>query len=280
MFEFNDESGAFTFNRAEYQDFNRWHDVWSKDDRFKINYNETNFVSIAEMLTYNLDFSDWTYFKPTGGGSWWQENFYAADYRAWPKDEVFIAHDTPNNWSAQNISFVSTSLITRPKNNAQDGTSGLAGKLLGGGKGKACKNMRMLYILRSGESLPIQLALPPTSLKGYNDFVSAAFLSRKRGICAGVVQITLKKMTNGPHDYSIAVFKKLYDFTGEQLAAVRELSSAMRMQIKNMNEQRAINHATNAENICEYQDGAPVLPDNDAHFIPGIIDGERDELPA
>ncbi len=140
--------------------------------------------------------------------------------------------------------------------------------------------MRMLYILRSGESLPIQLALPPTSLKGYNDFVSAAFLSRKRGICAGVVQITLKKMTNGPHDYSIAVFKKLYDFTGEQLAAVRELSSAMRMQIKNMNEQRAINHATNAENICEYQDGAPVLPDNDAHFIPGIIDGERDELPA
>ena len=50
-----------------------------------------------------------------------------------------------------------------------------------GGNGKACKNMRMLYILRSGESLPIQLALPPTSLKGYNDFVSAAFLSRKRG---------------------------------------------------------------------------------------------------
>ena len=149
-----------------------------------------------------------------------------------------------------------------------------------GGNGKACKNMRMLYILRSGESLPIPLALPPTSLKGYNDFVSAAFLSRKRGICAGVVQITLKKMTNGPHDYSIAVFKKLYDFTGEQLAAVRELSNGMRMQIKNMNEQRAVNHATIAENICEYQDGAPVLPDNDAHFIPGIIDGERDELPA
>lgn len=135
-FKMSDKFLTYSVARAEYQDFNRWHDVWTKNDRFKINYNETNFVSIAEMLTYNIDFTDWTYFKPTGGGSWWQENFYAADYRAWPKDEVFIAHDTPNNWSAQNISFVSTSLITRPKNNAQDTTSGLAGKLLGGGKGK------------------------------------------------------------------------------------------------------------------------------------------------
>ena len=149
-----------------------------------------------------------------------------------------------------------------------------------GGAGKACKNMRMLYILRSGESLPIQLALPPTSLKGYNDFVSAAFLSRKRGICAGVVQITLKKVTNGAHDYSVAVFRKLYDFTGEQLAAVRTLSAGFKEQIKSMNEQRALTHANNAEDICEYQDNAPVLPDNDAHFMPSIIDGERDELPA
>lgn len=150
-----------------------------------------------------------------------------------------------------------------------------------GGNGKACKNMRTLYILRSGESMPIQLSLPPTSLKGYNDFVSAAFLSRKRGICAGVIQITLKKMTNGPHDYSVAVFKKLYDFTGEELAAVRELSKGFRMQIKNMNAQRAANHAAIAETVCEYQDAPPTLPDNDSHFtVPGIIDGEREELPA
>lgn len=149
-----------------------------------------------------------------------------------------------------------------------------------GGNGKACKNMRMLYILRSGESLPIQLALPPTSLNGYNSFVSAAFLSRKRGICAGVVQITLKKVTNGAHDYSVAVFRKLYDFTGEQLAAVRTLSAGFKEQIKSINEQRTLALADNAGNICEYQDSAPVLPDNDAHFMSGIIDGERDELPA
>lgn len=31
----------------------------------------------------------------------------------------------------------------------------------GNNKGKACKNMRMLYLLRSGEYMPIQIALPP-----------------------------------------------------------------------------------------------------------------------
>ena len=34
----------------------------------------------------------------------------------------------------------------------------------GNNKGKACKNMRMLYLLRSGEYMPIQIALPPTKI--------------------------------------------------------------------------------------------------------------------
>lgn len=33
------------------------------------------------------------------------------------------------------------------------------------GKGKACKNMRTLFILREGDVLPLVLTLPPTSLK-------------------------------------------------------------------------------------------------------------------
>lgn len=44
-----------------------------------------------------------------------------------------------------------------------------------GGKGKACKNMRTLYILRSGEAMPIQLSLPPTSLSPFSEFVNMAF---------------------------------------------------------------------------------------------------------
>ena len=52
----------------------------------------------------------------------------------------------------------------------------------GNNKGKACKNMRMLYLLRSGEYMPIQIALPPTSLTPYTRFVNEAFLSRRRKV--------------------------------------------------------------------------------------------------
>ena len=39
------------------------------------------------------------------------------------------------------------------------------------GKGKACKNMRVLYLLRSGDYMPLQLNLPPTSIKAFQDFM-------------------------------------------------------------------------------------------------------------
>ena len=45
--------------------------------------------------------------------------------------------------------------------------------------------------------MPIQLSLSPTSLRPYSDFVNAAFVARRRGVCGSVVQIGLKKKNNG-----------------------------------------------------------------------------------
>ena len=77
------------------------------------------------------------------------------------------------------------------------------------GKGKACKNMHMVYLLRSGEFMPLQITLPPTSIKPFNEFVSRAFLLHRRGICSALVQLGLKKMNNGKDDYSVTTFKLL-----------------------------------------------------------------------
>ena len=74
------------------------------------------------------------------------------------------------------------------------------------GRGKACKNMHMVYLLRSGEFMPLQISLPPTSIRPFNEFVSRAFLLRRRGICSAVVQLGLKKMNNGKDDYSVTTF--------------------------------------------------------------------------
>ena len=61
-----------------------------------------------------------------------------------------------------------------------------------GSKGKACKNMRILYLLRSGEYMPLQINLPPTSIKPFKDFLNRAFMFRCRATCGSIVQIGLK----------------------------------------------------------------------------------------
>lgn len=53
------------------------------------------------------------------------------------------------------------------------------------------------------------------------------------------------------------------------------------MQIKDMNERRIESYAAQAQEICEYQDIATELPDNEANFMAAsVIDGEREALPA
>lgn len=151
----------------------------------------------------------------------------------------------------------------------------------GNNKGKACKNMRMLYLLRSGEYMPIQIALPPTSLMPYTRFVNEAFLSRRRKVCTGVVRIGLKKAVSGSHEYCVATFTKIADFAGEDLAHIRAYADGFVAQIKDINAQRAQAGAAASSVIGDGDASHLELPDNGAHFALGaVIDGEREELPA
>ena len=152
------------------------------------------------------------------------------------------------------------------------------------GRGKACKNMRMLYLLRSGEYMPYQLALPPTSLKAFNDFAKSAFVLRQRACFGSVVQITLKKMNNGTNDYSVAVFRRLFDFDGEKLAQVRAYTDSFKKQMKLSLQQRAAANEANHEDICDYGNGKQIAPQaanaSQGFCIRQTLDGEHDELPA
>ena len=139
--------------------------------------------------------------------------------------------------------------------------------------------MRIVYLLRSGELMPIQLSLAPTSIRPYSEFVNAAFLSRRRGVCGGVIRIGLKKKNNGRDDYSVATFQKLYDFTGEDLAKIRAYADNFKEQIRDILAQRAADAETGAD--VEMRP-ARVMPENGDHFVidtSGDVDGERSELP-
>ena len=148
------------------------------------------------------------------------------------------------------------------------------------GKGKLCKNMRMLYILQDGAYMPLQLALPPTSIKPYKNFVSAAFAQRNRPVYSSLVKITLKPVSSNGFDYSVACFTRVRDFAGEELAAVKSYAEGFRKMVKNMLEQRIQTQADATANTTDTDNEPLALPDNDSHFSVGILDGERDLLPA
>jgi hypothetical protein len=50
------------------------------------------------------------------------------------------------------------------------------------GRGKACKEMRWIYILQDGEIIPSRISLPPTSLGQFDAFVTALAQKRKAPI--------------------------------------------------------------------------------------------------
>lgn len=146
------------------------------------------------------------------------------------------------------------------------------------GKGKVCKNMRMLYILRSEDPIPLQLALPPTSIKPFKNFVNMAFALRRRPVYGSLVKITLKPVSSNGFDYSVAVFNRVRDFAGEELEGVKAYAENFRTMVKATLKQRAQEQAVAAAIPTT---GEPLeLPDNDGHFSVGVLDGERDLLPA
>ena len=97
-------------------------------------------------------------------------------------------------------------------------------------------------------------------------------------MCSAVIQIGLRKDNNGTQDYSVATFRKLYDFEGEELQQIRAYADQFREQVKEMLSQRASEAAVEA--AIEVDAIPRSLPDNEGHFAigAGVIDGEREPL--
>ena len=152
------------------------------------------------------------------------------------------------------------------------------------GKGKACKNMRILYLLQDGDYIPLQLSLPPTSLRPFNDFMNAAFVARRRPAWSSVVQIGLKRVDNGNNTYSVATFRKVEDLQPEQVGEFRAFVESFRQQAKEMLKNRAELSAAREGEEDQYATANTeyAVADSGQHFcISGadVIDGEREELP-
>lgn len=90
-------------------------------------------------------------------------------------------------------------------------------------------------------------------------------------------------MSNGKDDYSIATFRRLYDFSGEELAQIRQFADGFKEQIRMMLQQRATINETQLDTGCDYgNSNVEVLPaGKGTQFTYGqTLDGEREALPA
>ena len=151
-----------------------------------------------------------------------------------------------------------------------------------GGRGKACKNMRDIYLLRSGEYMPLLISLPPTSIRPFKEFLNRAFVYRQRATYGSLIQIGLKKENNGSNDYSVATFRLVRDFQGRNWPRSAPMPMSSREQIKAINIQRALINEEQRTNDCDYEipESATAPGSPDGSYVVGEINGSYEKLPA
>ena len=144
-------------------------------------------------------------------------------------------------------------------------------------EGKACKNMRAIYLLREGDSMPTQILLPPTSLKSFSEFMNFAFRMKNRRPCGSVISIGLKSVMNTAINkaYCIATFDVLYHLEGENLRDAIAYANATKLFLDETNkskiEEAALrsNASGEAGIYSDYTTGALVTPiDGDSQALP------------
>lgn len=97
-----------------------------------------------------------------------------------------------------------------------------------GGKGKHCKDIYRVYVLRENSMFPVLLALPPTSLANWELYVRR--LTNKIIPYTGVVTMAkLEKDRNaGGIEYSKVVFAKAANLTPAERKTLKEVARSMK----------------------------------------------------
>lgn len=134
-----------------------------------------------------------------------------------------------------------------------------------GGKGKACKNMRRIYLMRSGDPNFYLLTVPPTSIKEVNKSLTRIMASKGIPYTNLIVSLKLAKATNvNGIDYSTVVIEK----KGVLLPAAAQMAKEMRNQIKNKYKEMTLSldeYATTAPGTVA--DAAPTVQAAEGEFV-------------
>lgn len=130
------------------------------------------------------------------------------------------------------------------------------------GKGKACKNMRRLYLIRSNDPNLYMLSVPPTSIRDVNRQLTKIMGSKGIPYTKLLIALKLQKAKNADNiEYSKVVLEK----RGLLPQTIADQVIAMRNEIKQQYQQAAITADDYAAEGTASQYDAP-LPDEPPAF--------------
>lgn len=123
------------------------------------------------------------------------------------------------------------------------------------GKGKVCKNMHRIYLLRSGDLFPILLTLPPTSIKSLSDYLKRIITKGLKSYRV-ITKVTLKKVQNSTGiSYSQAQFSMvsvLNEYTAKQMEEysmnIKPTTRALEIEYEIPVEEQTVAEAGNSNN--------------------------------
>lgn len=110
-----------------------------------------------------------------------------------------------------------------------------------GGRGKACKNSRVLYVLRQDCMLPIKVMLAPTGNKPFDKYVESLVIPKKKGqrprrTRAVVTRIGLKVETSaGGQKYSLPTFECIGDLDDTSKDLIQGYAEGLKATATKMN---------------------------------------------
>jgi len=99
--------------------------------------------------------------------------------------------------------------------------------------GKACKEMRRVFMVLPGYQLPAYLSLPPTSLRNFDDYISARLTKGLADVAAETV-ITLTPEKGGKYSYAVARFRLGDPVPPKEMMRFAKMRSALMQAAKEM----------------------------------------------
>lgn len=108
----------------------------------------------------------------------------------------------------------------------------------GSGAGKACKEQMQLFILQEGSVLPIQVSLPPTSLRGFKKYMTR-LAAKGKSYMTVVTGLSLSVEKGGGQTYSVVNPAKVRDLEPIEGAAARGYGRTIKSVLDQAAEARA-----------------------------------------